>query len=94
MDVRIIVETVFENGEARTREVGHISRSLDPAGPESLGLRLEEAKCLVKRLPEVVLRDQIDEALEATGIAVLAESGARSMTTGAAFSTRFMVGFA
>lgn len=28
MDVRIFVETVFENGEAQTDDVGHICRPL------------------------------------------------------------------
>jgi hypothetical protein len=65
MDVRIFVETVFENGEAQTRDVGHICRLLDDAGPESLGLHLHEAKSVLKRLQEMVLRDQIDEALAA-----------------------------
>ncbi len=50
MDVRVFVETVFENGEARTCDVGHIYRSLDRVDSESLGLCLEEAKSLIKRL--------------------------------------------
>jgi len=65
MDVRSFVETVFENGEALTRDVGHICRPLDDAGPESLGLHLHEAKSLLKRLQELILRDQIDAALRA-----------------------------
>jgi len=50
MDVRIFVERVFENGEALTRDVVHICRPPDDAGPESLGLHLHEAKSLLKRL--------------------------------------------
>lgn len=63
MEVRIFVETVFENGEVLTHDVGQICRALDDTGPESLGLRLDEAKGLLKRLQETVLRDQIDELL-------------------------------
>ena len=66
MEVRIIVETVFENGEMLTHDVGRICRPLDDAGTESLGLHLVEAKELLKRLQETVLRDQIDELLRAT----------------------------
>ncbi len=65
MDVRIFVETVFENGEVRTHDVGQICRPHEDAGPEGLGLRLDEAKRFLKRLQEAVLCDQIDEALEA-----------------------------
>ena len=63
MEVRILVETVFENGEMLTHDVGQICRPLKDAGPESLGLHLDEAKGLLKRLQEKVLRDQIDELL-------------------------------
>lgn len=66
MEVRIIVETVFENGEMLTHDVGRICRPLDDAGTESLGLHLVEAKGILKRLQETVLRDQIDELLRAT----------------------------
>ena len=66
MEVRIFVETVFENGEILTHDVGHICRPLKDAGPESLGLHLDEGKELLKRLQETVLRDQIDELLRAS----------------------------
>jgi hypothetical protein len=66
MDVRIFVETVFENGDVLTHDVGQICRPLKDAGPESLGLHLDEAKGLLKRLQETVLRDQIDELLRAS----------------------------
>lgn len=65
MKVRIVVETEFENGEVRTHDVGQICRPHEDAGPEGLGLRLDEAKRFLKRLQEAVLCDQIDEALEA-----------------------------
>jgi hypothetical protein len=66
MEVRIFVETVFESGEVLTHDVGQICRTLDDAGPESLGLHLDEAKGLLNRLQETVLRDQIDELLRAS----------------------------
>lgn len=65
MDVRVFVETVFENGDVLTHEVGHICRPLGDADPETLGLQLEETKGLLKRLQKAVLRDQIDELLNA-----------------------------
>lgn len=37
MEVRILVETVFENGEMLTHDVGQICLPLKDAGPESLG---------------------------------------------------------
>jgi hypothetical protein len=57
MDVRVFVETVFENGDVLTHEVGHICRPLGDADPETLGLQLEETKGLLKRLQKAVLRD-------------------------------------
>lgn len=65
MGVRVFVETVFENGDILTHEVGHICRPLVDADPETLGLQLEETKGLLKRLQKVVVRDQIDELLNA-----------------------------
>ncbi len=49
MDVRIMVETTFEDGETRTRDIGHIHRSHDEVEPENLGLCLEEAKTLLNQ---------------------------------------------
>jgi hypothetical protein len=65
VDIRMIVETTFEDGRKQTRDIGHICRSPDRIGPESLGPRLVETKSMLKRLQEVVLQDQIDEAFEA-----------------------------
>ncbi len=36
MEIRIFVETVFENGDVLTHDVGQICRTLDDAEPESL----------------------------------------------------------
>lgn len=56
MDVRIFVETVFENGEVLMHDVGHICRPLEDVGTENLGVQLSEAKRLLKRLQETVLQ--------------------------------------
>lgn len=66
MEVRFFVETVFENSEILAHDVGQVCRTPDDAGPESLELQLDEAKGLLKRLQETVLRDQIDELPRAT----------------------------
>lgn len=70
MDVQIFVQTEFENGEVLTRDVGHICRSLEDVDPETLGLQLDEAQRLLKRLQETVLRDQVDESLRASRICI------------------------
>ncbi len=65
MDVRIFVETTFDDGKTRRFNIGRLRRAPDELGPESLGLLLDEAKQLLRRLQETILRDQIDEAFEA-----------------------------
>lgn len=65
MDVQIFVETVFEDGEVLTHDVGQICRPPKHAGPENLGLHLAETKRLLKQLQETVLGDQIEELLRA-----------------------------
>ena len=42
MDVRIIVETTFENGTTKTRRLGRLSRPFRSTQPEGFGLLLEE----------------------------------------------------
>ncbi|AUR01598.1 hypothetical protein PhaeoP88_04286 (plasmid) [Phaeobacter inhibens] len=44
MDVRIVVETTFEDGETQRRNIGRLCRASDNQEVESLGLRLDEAK--------------------------------------------------
>jgi hypothetical protein len=77
MKVRITVETTFEDGNIKRRDISRLFRArdklepeslglrLDEAEPESLGLRLDEAKNLLTLLQEAVVQDQIDEALKA-----------------------------
>lgn len=65
MDVRITVETSFENGKKRSHSLGHFSRSIRQAQPESFGLLLEDARTLLWQLQEAMLLDQIEEISEA-----------------------------
>ena len=44
MKVRITVETTFEDGNIKRRDISRLFRARDKLGPESLGLRLDEAK--------------------------------------------------
>ncbi len=68
MDVRIIVETTFENGKTRTRRLGRLSRPFQSTQPEGFGLLLEDAKSILWQLQNAVLLDQIEEISEASRI--------------------------
>ncbi|SMD09194.1 ISKra4 family transposase [Primorskyibacter flagellatus] len=65
MDVRITVETTFENGRKRSHHLGYFSRPFRQAQPESFGLLLEDARTLLRQLQEAMLLDQIEEISEA-----------------------------
>lgn len=65
MDIRIIVETVFENGKVRRHDLGHICRPPASAGSETLAFQLDDGKGSLKRLQEELLRDQAEEILSA-----------------------------
>jgi len=43
MDIRIIDETTFDNGESQTHEIDGFSRPVMNSEPEDIGLKLEEA---------------------------------------------------
>ena len=47
MDVSIFVETTFDDGETRRRNIGRLRRAPDELGPANLGLLLDEAKQLL-----------------------------------------------
>lgn len=66
MEVRIFVETVFENGDVLKHDVGHIRRPVEDIGPETLGLQINDSKRLLKQVQETVLHNQIDESLRAS----------------------------
>ena len=61
MDVRITVETTFDNGEKRTHQLDGISRPYRITCPEGFGLRLEEGKRVVGQIQRAILSDQIEE---------------------------------
>tara|TARA_R110002074_G_scaffold92570_4_gene202173 strand:- start:3376 stop:3528 length:153 start_codon:yes stop_codon:yes gene_type:complete len=50
MDVRITVETTFENGTKRTHHLDGLSRPFRQTQPESFGLLLEDARTLLGQL--------------------------------------------
>lgn len=68
MKVRITIETTFEDENIQRRNIGRLCRVPDKLGPESLGLRLDEAKNFLNVLQEAVAQDQKAEALKANRI--------------------------
>ena len=65
MEVNIFVETTFDDGETKKRNIGRLRRAPDEFGSESLGLLLNDAKTLLRRLQETIVQDQVGEAMEA-----------------------------
>ncbi len=63
MDVRIMVETTFDNGEKRTHQLDTISRPYRVTYPEGFGLRLEDGKKIVGQIQKAILCDQIEEII-------------------------------
>lgn len=55
MDVRIAVETTFDNGKKRSHYPGHFSRPFRQAQPECVGLLLKDARTLLRQLQEAML---------------------------------------
>lgn len=68
MEVRIIVETTFENGTTKTRRLGCLSRPFRRTQHEGFGLLLEDAKAILGQLQNAILLDQIEEVSEASRI--------------------------
>jgi hypothetical protein len=68
VDVRIIVETTFENGTTKRHRLGRLSRPFRRTQPEGFGLLLEDAKTILGQLQNAILRDQIEEISEASRI--------------------------
>lgn len=66
MDVRIIVETTFENGTTKRHHLGRLSRPYRRTQPERFGLLLEDAKTILGQLQNAILLDQIEEIAEAS----------------------------
>lgn len=61
MDVRITVETTFDNGEKRTHQLDGISRPYQATCPDGIGLRLEDGKRIVEQIQRVILYDQVND---------------------------------
>lgn len=61
MDVRITVETTFDNGEKHTHQLEGISRPYRVTCPEGFGLRLEDGKRVVEQIQRAILCDQVEE---------------------------------
>ena len=61
MDVRIMVETTFDDGSTRKHELGTWSRPFRQMGGEAIGLLLEDAKAILARLHKSIVQDQVEE---------------------------------
>jgi hypothetical protein len=68
MDVRIIVETTFENGTTKRHRLGRLSRPFRRTQPEGFAILLEDAKTILGQLQNAILRDQIEEISDASRI--------------------------
>lgn len=60
MDVRITVETTFDNGEKRIHQLDGISRPYQATCPEGFGLRVEDGKRVVEQIQQAILCDQVE----------------------------------
>jgi hypothetical protein len=65
MDLRIIVETTFENGTTKRHRLGRLSRPFRRRQPEGVGLLPEDARAILGQVQNAILRDQIEEISEA-----------------------------
>lgn len=65
MDVSIFVETTFDDGETKRRNICRLRRASDEFDSENLGLFLDDAKSLLRSLQEAIVQDQVGEAIEA-----------------------------
>jgi hypothetical protein len=61
MDVRITVETTFENGEKRIHQLDGISRPNRVTCPEGFGLLLDDGKRIIEQIQRAVICDQVEE---------------------------------
>lgn len=65
MDVRITVETIFEDGKTRKHALGIWSRPFRKMSGEAIGLMLEDAKAIVAQLQKAIVQDQVEEMSQA-----------------------------
>jgi len=89
MDVRIAVETTFENGEKRTHQLDGMSRLNRVSSPEGFGLLLEEGKRIVEQIQRAIICDQVEEITRESRVCSTVPGFAPSMTIARAFSIRF-----
>ena len=61
MEVRILIETEFENGDVRRHDFGRLSRPTGMICGEAIGLMLEDARTILKRLQAAIVVDQVEE---------------------------------
>ncbi len=61
MDVRISMETTFDDGTKRTHQLGRLARPYRLTQNEGLGLLLEDAKAILGKIQQSVLSDQVEE---------------------------------
>lgn len=80
MDVRITVETPFDDGEKRIHQLESISRPYRVSCPEGFGLRLEDGKRFVGQIQKAILCDQIEGVTRESRVCPLVAGTAPSMT--------------
>ncbi len=68
MDVRITVETTFENGEKRIHQLDGISRPYRVTCPEGFGLLLDDGKRIIEQIQRAVICDQVEEITRESGV--------------------------
>jgi len=61
MDVRITVETTFDDGSTRKHELGTWTRPFRQMRDEAIGLLLEDGKAILARLQKSIVQDQVEE---------------------------------
>jgi len=65
MDVRIMVETIFEDETTRKHKLGTWSRPFQKMSGEAVGLMLEDAKLILAQMQKTIVQDQVEEMLQA-----------------------------
>ncbi|PHS19375.1 MAG: ISKra4 family transposase [Blastopirellula sp.] len=65
MDVRITVETIFEDGKTRKHALGTWSRPFRKMSGEAIGLMLEDAKTILAQLQKAIVQDQVEKMSQA-----------------------------
>jgi hypothetical protein len=57
----MLIETEFENGDVRQHDLGRLSRPAKMICGEGVGLMLEDARAILKRLQTAIVVDQVEE---------------------------------